>query len=479
MAIPFLKAENEDDLTQAIAFVGIVVMTIGLTVMNVSGALAGSQSNNTLGMVIRVALAVIISGAEVLAAVALVRAMLAPNRLRRVVALLIFVGLAWACIQNGKKAIHLVYPEFKESAALLEAKAEIAGDEAQLIATARGKAIDATPAELAKVRTDIAALKAEQQLMASQSPEKIKEAQSLLIAQGKYFGRVDGIRADLTEAAMRARGEEIARELTNLGLREEALAAGAVTAAAGVAATAENPAVLQADLQDRARRAKEAALWLEIMLWVFEAARGLGLWALVSREVKRKENDMLAGASLSDDLPPGHARWEGPEDELQAMMAAVKVHENIKQGAKKGARTRRVGNKIEAGDTYYRDKISEFMVQHNQGLSTAQIAAKAGLTVASLRSSYLAHMTPEEQFALFGIGYQDEPEAEPPVAAPTTLGDYMPETQPAEEEPEPPVAMADSPHPEDDLEIPPEPQEYPMAPYQPPANEDQDPKEAA
>jgi hypothetical protein len=194
--------------------------------------------------------------------------------------------------------------------------------------------------------------------------------------------------------------------------------------------------------------------------------------------LKDAEGREVIHLGTSHDVPAGHVRVEVPEDEWQAMQEAMRIHGNIKQGAKKGARTRRVGNKIEAGDNYYRDKISEFMVAHNAGQSTAQIAAKAGLTVASLRSSYLPHMTQEEQFALFGIGYQDEPEAEPPVVG-------------TAEEPEPPVAMADSPldeteiaEPEtaiadDELSIPEEPKEWPMAPYEAPANDDPDKEQAA
>jgi outer membrane biosynthesis protein TonB len=135
----------------------------------------------------------------------------------------------------------------------------------------------------------------------------------------------------------------------------------------------------------------------------------------------------------------------------------MRIHGNIKTGAKKGAKTRRQGNKIEAAGDYYRERISEFMVAHNTGLSTAQIAARAGLTVASLRASYLPHMSLEEQTALFGTGFVDEPEPEPPVVGtadePTTLGDYMPEP----ETPEPPVAVADSPQ-EDEPEPEPEPE---------------------
>jgi hypothetical protein len=453
MSLPFLKAESEETATQAAAFIAVCIITVGLATMNVMGVLAGSQGSSVGQLIIRVALAIIVCGAELLGAVILVRVMLAPNWWRRAAGAIIMIGVAWACIQNGKRAVHLIYPEFAESAALLEAKAGIAGTEAGLIAEARSKAIDATPEELARVRTDIAALKAEQQLMSSQSPEKVKEAQSLLIAQGKYFGRVDGIRAELTEAAMRSRGEEISRELTNLGLREEALAAGAVTAAAGVAAAATNPAVLQADLADRARKAREATIWVEVMLWVFELARTFGLWALVTTITAKKKSDITE--SISPDVPPGHVRMEMTEEEWAEYERAMEVHRNIQTGAKKGARTRRQGNKIEAGDEYYRDKIAGWMVAHNQGVPTVTIANGSGLTLAQMRMTYGPHMTPEEHAALFFTGEAAEPAPEP------------------EPEPEPETPATD------ELDIPPEPLEYPVAPYEPPANDKPDDKEAA
>jgi hypothetical protein len=464
MSLPFLKAESEETATQAAAFIAVCIITVGLATMNVMGVLAGSQGSSIGQWIIRISLAIIVCGAELLAAVILVRVMLAPNWWRRLAGALILIGVAWACIQNGKRAVHLIYPEFAESSALLEAKAGIAGEEAALVSEARGKAIDATPEELARVRTDIAALKAEQQLMASQSPEKVKEAQSLLIAQGKYFGRVDGIRAELTEAAMRSRGEEIARKLTNLGLREEALAAGAVTAAAGVAAGV-SPAVLQADLADRARKAREATIWVEVMLWVFELARTFGLWALVTT-ITAKKNLGAVVEGVSDDVPSGHTRVEMPTEQWEAYQKAFEVHGNIKTGAKKGAKTRRQGNKIEASDAYYRDKIADWMEAHNQGVPTVSIANGSGMTVAQMRTTYGPHMTVEEHDALF---FSD-------ILASLDAAAAEPETEPEPVAPEP--EQADNPQ-ADELEIPPEPKEYGIAPYTPPANDDPQNKDAA
>ena len=310
MALPFLRGETEENATQTLAFVSIVVVTIGLAIFNVCGAIAGSQSDNMLEIVIRGAFGLVITGAEFLAAVALVRVMLAKNMLRKVVGTIIFIGLAWVCIQNGKRAAHLIFPEFESSAALLQAKAGIAEAEADRQKEAQDAAIASTPAELERVRTRIAELRLEQQLMGSQSPEKIAEAQAALIAQGKYFWEVDGVRGPETERAMRSRGEEIRRDLERLDLREESLSAG--VAAVAVIPASSDTAVLSAAEQkavyeDQARQAKQAAIWIEIMLWVVEGARSFGLWALVTTVTARSAEDDEEARRRSEAAKKG---WE-------------------------------------------------------------------------------------------------------------------------------------------------------------------------
>jgi hypothetical protein len=383
MALPFLRSDTEEEATQTIAFVGIAIMTAGLCFMNVTGAIAGSEGLGVGQVIIRGALAVILAGAELLAAVALVRVMLAPNLLRKWVGGIIFVGLAWACIQNGKRAVHLIYPEFRESAALLEAKAQIAANDADQMAQAKRAAIGATPAELEKVRTDIAKLQAEQQLMASQSPEKIMEAQALLIAQGKYRGEVDGIRKELTEAAMRSRGEEIGHEMEVLKAREANLSGGIVQVApvlrqAGT--NADTAALKRVELEEAARKAKSATIWLEIMLWVFEGARSFGLWALVAQ---------ITNAN----------RKKGGEDEEREK--AWQEYLNRREGDKKGKRTRRIGKKIEQSRDLARERIAEFMTMKQQGMSIDDIAAKRGMTRSQLKVQYENDMTQEEYDYLF------------------------------------------------------------------------------
>jgi hypothetical protein len=163
--------------------------------------------------------------------------------------------------------------------------------------------------------------------------------------------------------------------------------------------------------------------------------------------------------SISSDVPAGTVRIEMTDEEWADYERAMEVHRSIKAGAKKGATTKRRGNKIEAADGYYRDKIAGWMEAHNQGVPTVSIANGSGMTVAQMRTTYGPHMSVEEHDALFFsdiLASLDKAAAEP-----------EPETEPVAPEPE----QADNP-PADELEIPPEPKEYGIAPYTPPANDD-------
>lgn len=300
MALPFLRGETEENATQTLAFVSIVIVTIGLAIFNVCGAIAGSQSDSGLEIVIRGAFGLVITGAEFLAAVALVRVMLAKNMLRKVAGTIIFIGLAWVCIQNGKRAAHLIFPEFAVSATLLDEQAKIAGSQEDERIAAQDRALEAAPALLAKVQGDLATAQREQRLLQAQSPEKISEMQQMLITNGYYFFQVDGKIGRETERAMRSMGEDLRNRIETLEAQESRLMTGLTTAPVtetvdGDAVIALTPAAQQALLSDQARQARKAAIWIEIMLWVVEGARSFGLWALVTtitaREAEESEED--------------------------------------------------------------------------------------------------------------------------------------------------------------------------------------------
>lgn len=275
----FLEFKNEADATRKFALLAVVVITLGLASISVTGIIATAtwtwmSALPTFGLIIAVL------GAEALATVAFIRTLTAPTKARKVAGALIFIGLAAIGVHNAENGAHVVWPDrFAESSGSLAAKAALAGEEAATLKVAQDAAVGSTGGELERVRTEIADLKVEQQLMASMSPEGISKAQSLLLAQGKYFGSVDGIRQDKTESAMRARGEEIQRELATLKAREDGFMAGQASPVLQANTDKRLEQIAQAD---KAAAAFWAWFWLILMLCTLEGARSLSLWALIT-----------------------------------------------------------------------------------------------------------------------------------------------------------------------------------------------------
>jgi len=275
----FLEFKNEADATRKGALLAVIIITFGLASLSVTGVVATANWSWLSALPI-IALVFAVLGAELLATVAFIRMLTASTMARKVAGSFIFLGLAAIGVHNAENGAKVVWPErFAVSSSRLAAEAELAGEEAATLATAQDAAIGGTGAELERVRTQIAELKTEQQIMASMSPEGISKAQSLLLAQGLYFGSVDGIRQDKTESAMRARGEAIQGELATLKAREDGLMQGQ---ASPVQKANTDKRLLQIENADKATAAFWAWLWLIIMLCVLESARSLSLWALIT-----------------------------------------------------------------------------------------------------------------------------------------------------------------------------------------------------
>jgi hypothetical protein len=275
----FLEFKNEADATRKGALLAVIIITFGLASLSVTGVVATAHWSWLSALPI-IALVFAVLGAELLATVAFIRMLTASTMWRKVAGSFIFLGLAAIGVHNAENGAKVVWPErFAVSSSRLAAEAELAGEEAATLATAQEAAIGGTGAELERVRTQIAELRTEQTVMASMSPEGISKAQSLLLAQGLYFGSVDGIRQDKTESAMRARGEAIQGELATLRAREDGLMAGQ---ASPVQQANTDKRLLQIENADKATAAWWAWLWLIIMLCVLESARSLSLWALIT-----------------------------------------------------------------------------------------------------------------------------------------------------------------------------------------------------
>ena len=275
----FLEFKNEADATRKGALLAVIIITLGLASLSVTGIVATAEWN-WLSFLPIIGMIVAVLGAELLATVAFIRMLTASTRWRKVAGAFIFLGLAAVGVHNAENGAKVVWPDrFAVSSGRLAAEAELAGEEAATLKTAQDAAIGGTGAELERVRTQIAELRTEQTIMASMSPEGIEKAQSLLLAQGLYFGSVDGIRQDKTESAMRARGEAIQAELATLKAREDGLMQGQ---ASPVQQANTDKRLLQIENADKATAAFWAWLWLIIMLCVLESARSLSLWALIT-----------------------------------------------------------------------------------------------------------------------------------------------------------------------------------------------------
>ena len=275
----FLTFKNEADSTRRFALFAVIIITLGLASLSVTGVVATAKWTWLSALPV-IALVCAVLGAELLATVAFIRMLTASTMSRKVAGAFIFLGLAAVGVHNAENGAKVVWPErFAESSASLNAKAALAGEEAATLGVAQQAAISGTGAELERVRTQIAELKTEQTVMASMSPEGISKAQSLLLAQGLYFGSVDGIRRDKTESAMRARGEAIQGELATLKAREDGLMQGQ---ASPVQQATSDRRLLQIQQADAANAAWWAWLWLIIMLCTLEGARSLSLWAYIT-----------------------------------------------------------------------------------------------------------------------------------------------------------------------------------------------------
>ena len=275
----FLEFKNEADATRKGALLAVIIITLGLASLSVTGIVA-TATWTWLSALPTIGLIFAVLGAELLATVAFIRMLTASTLWRKVAGAFIFVGLAAIGVHNAENGAKVVWPDrFAVSSSRLEAEAQLAGEEAATLATAQDAAIGGTGAELERVRTQIAELRTEQQIMASASPEGIAQAQRLLLAQGLYFGSVDGISRDKTESGMRARGEAIQREMATLKAREDGLMQGQ---ASPIQQANTDKRLLQIENADKATAAFWAWLWLIIMLCVLEAARSLSLWALIT-----------------------------------------------------------------------------------------------------------------------------------------------------------------------------------------------------
>ena len=301
----FLELKNEAETTRKFALLAVIIITLGLASLSVTGIIATAtwtflSALPTLGLILAVL------GAEALATVAFIRTLTAPTMMRKVAGAFIFIGLAAIGVHNAERGAHVVWPDvFAVSSGRLSAEAELAGEEAATLKTAQDAAIGGTGDELERVRTEIAKLEGERELMTAQSPEGIAQAQTLLVARGEYYGRIDSVRDVLTEKAMRSYAEKLSRQITTLKAREDGLMQGQ---ASPVAQANTDKRLLQIANADKAAASFWAWFWLIAMLCTLEGARSLSLWALITDiqsgdvDIERQRAKELADAEHANKL---------------------------------------------------------------------------------------------------------------------------------------------------------------------------------
>lgn len=296
--------KSEIGWMRLIAGIAIVIMTLALALLNVTGAWIASQNAFYTGVIL---------GVEFLAATCLVLVIAAPTMARKIVGAVIMTGLIWVCVENGKMAVKESFASvFPESAEALLKKADLARADAEAMKTE-------APTNRDAVAEEIAALKVEQELMAS--PVRVKEAQQSLQSRGLYTGNLDGIYGGLTKEAMLSRGDVIRRRLEVLQQKAES------------GATPASDQTLKAiEYEAKAKEVEDRTLWMHLLLYVIEGARTAGLWAFVIWSGARR---VMVDPSVFQDL-------QQAADELAQRKA------NLSEGAEKGVKKRSRNKRAQA-----------------------------------------------------------------------------------------------------------------------------------
>lgn len=296
-----IQSPNERRALKYIAAVSVIAITIGLTLLNTTGAWYASGGNPWY--------TIVVGGAEIGVAVFFGLAVIATTPLRKWAGIAIFLALVWACIENGKMAITQSFDQvFIDSPESLRKKADLVEAQAPMLEAQALRGEGETRARAAALRSEIAALESERDLMAS--PGRVREAQQRLQALGLYRLPVDGIYGEETRQAMIARGEVLSMEIDRKGRELEGLDAVKtfsqesvdMTALGADAVTLSPAQVARATAVEMRKKADEIEYrtrWMYIILIAFEGARSFGVWAFLmsttSGPSRLREEDIETG----------------------------------------------------------------------------------------------------------------------------------------------------------------------------------------
>ena len=141
-----------------------------------------------------------------------------------------------------------------------------------------------------------------------------------------------------------------------------------------------------------------SAVTLELLVAV-----GFGAWWAIVRHGKVRP----VHEGYSADVPEGMVNINMTEAEWAAYEAAMSVHENIKDGAQKGARTRRRGKKIKNSEEYNREVVGLFMERRRKGETMENILQSRGLTLGEFLATYNRSIQSDDERELL-LGEFDE-----------------------------------------------------------------------
>ncbi len=277
IALKFKSAADEQRFMKYWLAAFIFVITAALAVINATGAWVKTESYAYTALAI---------GAEGMLVVMFSLIVLAQTWLRRIVGFALFVGLAYFCVENGKIGVkHWMSDVFRsEDGQVLEPS--VLREEAAILLADATK-LDTLPtdtktesSEQRRIdREELAALRVEYQQMLAQDEQGIKAAQTALKARGDYRGPIDGIRADLTEAAMEKRGAEITARINILQAKLDE--GSAQNAAVMALAPAADKRLLASEKLAQAERIEKAGEDVVRMLYTVEGVRSFGVWAFL------------------------------------------------------------------------------------------------------------------------------------------------------------------------------------------------------
>lgn len=307
LSLKFKTPDDERFFMKKWLAVFIAIITLALAIINGVGAWEKT------GAWPYVALAV---GAEGALVVMFSLVVLSQTWLRRLVGFGLFIGLAVFCVDNGKTGIKAWMDDvFIEEEDVLRKEAEILLADAAKLDTLPADTKGESDMQRAADREELAALRVEQRQMQAQDKQGIETAQLSLKAQGKYKGAIDGIRADLTEAAMDQRGAEIAGRIEVLQAKLDE-GSGQNTAVSALAPAAAKR-LLAAEKTAQADKVRDEGANVVRLLYTVEGVRSFGVWAFLMTSTATLTLAGLAFWRKRESVPHGRRATDRVKDEVE------------------------------------------------------------------------------------------------------------------------------------------------------------------